>query len=250
MAETQTNYVICMKWGTQYGPEYVNILAAMAKRHLTVPYTFVCFTDDTRGIDAHIETRDIPEIPLGSAPIWSGWRKLSSLSPKLGLDGGTVLFLDLDVVIMENMDSFFTHAPNEFCIIENWTQLGQGIGNSSIYRYQANAHADVFASFSADPEFVYKNFSNEQEYLTKMVAKTHKIVWWPETWSRSFKRHCVPRGLLRFFCTPKPPKDCKILVFHGPPKPLDAARGIWAKDGGKRGKFLRPAAWIADHWRV
>jgi hypothetical protein len=27
--------VICMKWGTKYGPEYVNRLYAMVRRHLT-----------------------------------------------------------------------------------------------------------------------------------------------------------------------------------------------------------------------
>jgi hypothetical protein len=36
-----------------------------------------------------------------------------------------------------------------------------------------------------------------------------------------------------------------MLVFHGPPKPIDAALGIWPQ---KR-KFLRPAAWILNHWK-
>ncbi|HAU58261.1 MAG TPA: glycosyltransferase, partial [Comamonadaceae bacterium] len=28
-------HVICMKWGTKYGPEYVNRLYAMVRRHLS-----------------------------------------------------------------------------------------------------------------------------------------------------------------------------------------------------------------------
>lgn len=232
-----------MKWGTAYGPEYVNILAAMVKRHLTLPHKFICFTDDTTGIHPGIETRPIPEIPLGSAAIWSGWRKLASLSPKLGLEG-TVLFLDLDLVIMDNMDGFFTFEPGKFCIIENWTQMGQGIGNSSVYRYEADKHHDIFEDFSENHEQIYKDVTNEQMYLTWSVAKKHDVKYWPDAWCRSFKRHCMPNILLRPFVTPKAPEGCKILVFHGPPKPIDAAYGRSPKH-----KFLKPAAWILNHWK-
>lgn len=241
-----TYTVICMKWGTAYGPEYVNILEAMVKRHLTLPHQFICFTNDITGINPHIETRDIPEIPLGSAPVWSGWRKLASLSPKVGIEG-TVLFLDLDLVIMENIDAFFTHEPGKFCIIENWTQPGQKIGNSSVYRYEADKHHDIFDDFSQRHEQIYNHdvITNEQHYLTWEVAKKHEVVFWPDKWCRSFKRHSLPNKLLRYFITPKAPPECKILVFHGPPKPIDAAYGRWPQ----KGKFLRPAPWILSHWR-
>ena len=33
---TEQNVVICMKWGTKYGSEYVNRLYNMVKRHTTV----------------------------------------------------------------------------------------------------------------------------------------------------------------------------------------------------------------------
>lgn len=239
-----TYNVICMKWGTAYGPEYVNILAAMVRRHLTLPHRFICYTDDTTGIHPFIETRPIPEIPLGSAPLISGWRKLASLAPTLGLDG-TVMFLDLDLVIMDNIDCFFTFEPGKFVIIENWTQPGQKIGNSSVYRYEATAHHDVFDDFSKRHEQIYLDVTNEQTYLTQEVAKNHEVAFWPDEWVRSFKRHSLPSRLLRYFVTPKQPKECKILVFHGPPKPIDAAYGRWPQ----RGKFLRPAPWILKYWK-
>lgn len=242
-----TNYtIICMKWGTVYGPEYVNILDAMLKRNLTVPYKFICFTDDRTGVHDHIETREIPEIPLGDALHFSGWRKLASLSPKLGIEG-TVLFLDLDLIIMDNIDCFLTHKPGKFCIIENWTQPGQNIGNSSVYRYEADAHHDVFEDFSKNYETIYQDkvITNEQHYLTWEVAKKHEVVFWPDEWCRSFKRHSLPGRLLRRFVSPKIPAGCKILVFHGPPKPIDAAYGRWPQ----KGKFLKPATWILDFWK-
>ena len=38
--------VLCMKWGRRYGPDYVNTLASMLRRHLTVRHRLVCLTDD------------------------------------------------------------------------------------------------------------------------------------------------------------------------------------------------------------
>ena len=42
-------HILCMKWGTKYGPEYVNRIYAMVARNLTPPFQVICFTDDRRG---------------------------------------------------------------------------------------------------------------------------------------------------------------------------------------------------------
>ena len=48
-------HVICMKWGTKYGPEYVNRLYAMVRRHLSGPFNFVCLTDNAAGIRPEVQ---------------------------------------------------------------------------------------------------------------------------------------------------------------------------------------------------
>ena len=62
-ASSQQRHVICMKWGTKYGPKYVNRLYAMVKRHLTLDFQMVCLTDDMQGI--HPQVRCLPVLPLG-----------------------------------------------------------------------------------------------------------------------------------------------------------------------------------------
>ena len=47
--------ILCMKWGTKYGPEYVNRLYAMVRRNLTGDFRFVCLTDDGTGIRSEVE---------------------------------------------------------------------------------------------------------------------------------------------------------------------------------------------------
>jgi hypothetical protein len=42
------------------------------------------------------------------------------------------------------------------------------------------------------------------------------------------------------------PAGARIIVFHGQPKPPDAARGVWPE----RFKGLRPTPWIEEHWRI
>ena len=42
--------VVCVKWGTGYGAEYVNRLYGMVSRQITPPFRLVCLTDDRNGI--------------------------------------------------------------------------------------------------------------------------------------------------------------------------------------------------------
>ena len=233
--------VLCMKWGRRYGPDYVNTLYNMVRRNLTRAHRFLCLTDEPQGIRPEVECRPLPELRL--IPEWerSPWRKLSCFAPELDDLGGPVLFLDLDLVIIANIDGLFSH-PGAFCIIENWTQPGRGIGNSSVFRYRAGAHGDVFARFRADPGKVVRSFANSQTFLSRSVPG---LTFWPPEWCRSFKHDCLPGRMLRRVRAATLPAGAKIVVFHGQPKPPDAARGVWPEPG----RGLRPAPWVADHWR-
>lgn len=52
---TTEKTIVCLKWGnTLYSPEWVNRLYRGVKRHLTPPFNFVCFTDETAGLDPGI----------------------------------------------------------------------------------------------------------------------------------------------------------------------------------------------------
>jgi hypothetical protein len=231
--------VLCMKWGTLYGPEYVDHLQAMVARHLARPHRFVCLTDDTSGIRPSIECRPIPEMQLGGSPWYSGWRKLAVFSPDLHDLEGRILFFDLDVVIVGDIEPFFEH-PGELCIIENWTQAGQGIGNSSVFRFEAGRFLHLLRDFEAEPDRIIATVANEQTWISQRAAP---VSFWPESWVRSFKRHCLPPRPLRWVKAPTLPSEARVIAFHGHPKPPEAAEGVWP------GRWIRPAPWVAEHWR-
>jgi hypothetical protein len=89
--------VFCTKVLTRYGSEYVNRLYAMCKRHLTVPFKFVCTTDDERGIHKDVEWH------RPARKCWGWWNLQEAYSDPEWADG-PILFFGLDTVVRGNID--------------------------------------------------------------------------------------------------------------------------------------------------
>lgn len=236
--------VICIKWGTPYSADDVNKLYGMVARHLTRPFRFACFTDDAAGIRPEVTCFPIP--PLGVPRRDNeGWRKLALFAPRLGDLAGVALFLDLDVVVTGPLDDLFD-LPGDFIIIENWTQPGEGVGNSSVFRFVIGAHPDIYDRFQADADTVMATHDNEQTVISRAIGKD-RLRYWPADWVISFKYHCLPFYLLRLFRAPFLPAGARVVAFHGHPKPAEAIRGEWP---GRPLKLLKPAPWVAEMWRA
>jgi hypothetical protein len=236
--------VLCMKWGTKYGPEYVNRLYAMVRRHLRGDFRFVCLTDRSEGVRAEVQCLPIPPLALPPGIPERGWTKLTTLSADLHGLKGTALFLDLDVVIVDDITPFFD-LPGEFLIIHDWKRPWRITGNSSVYRFELGAHAEVLERFRVEHESVRARLRNEQAWLSEVVHAKGQLGYWPAAWCASYKYHCVPTWPLCYWRTPSIPPGARILVFHGVINPPDAIAGrsmhAWRR--------ALPAPWIAEHWR-
>jgi len=232
-----------MKWGTKYGPEYVNKLHGMISRNINLPFTLTCLTDDSHGINPAINTNSLPSLNLPSDTPERGWNKLSTLQENLADLSGEVLFLDLDVVIVSNIDELFAY-PASFAIIKD-TKLKRSVtGNSSVYRFRIGEHNDVLQKFQESFESVKKQYRNEQAYLSAEVHKKNQLSYWPAEWCPSFKYHCMKPWPLSYFLTPTIPDQAKIIIFHGHPEPHEAITGIthkWYRP-------VRPTKWVEKFW--
>jgi hypothetical protein len=236
--------VLCMKWGTKYGPEYVDRLYGMVARNLARPFRFVCLTDDAAGIRTEVCCAPLPKLPPIAQPRERGWRKLGSFSPELaGLLDETVLYLDLDVVVMGPLDPFFEH-PGGFPMIRDWYHLRRVVGNSSVYRYRPAERHALFEAFCGDTDAIVSRIRNEQEFLSEYLQGRGELSFWPKSWCQSFRISCLAPWPLRAWLTPRVPADCRILVFHGEPKPPEAM-------AGRRSllQTFRPSPWIEPYWR-
>ncbi len=236
--------IICMKWGDKFGPEYVNRLYSMVEKNLTVPHRFVCFTENAEGLAEGIEVRPLPEMSLGKELPERGWRKLTVFQEKLADLEGQALFIDLDVVITGNIDSFF-ETEGEFVIIKDWDFPNDIIGNSSVFRFDIGKYPDILTNFVENGEAVRERHRNEQAYLSYAVHEKGILKYWPSEWCVSFKRGCLRKFPLNFLFEPKCPENAKIIIFHGRPTPSQALKGYWGKMGLR---YVKPTKWISKYW--
>jgi len=235
--------ILCMKWGTKYGPEYVDRLYGMVRRHLRGEFRFVCLTDRPEGVRPEVECLPIPDLALPEGLPERGWKKLTTFEADLHGLKGTALFLDLDVVIVDDITPFF-ELPGEFLIIHDWKRPWRVTGNSSVYRFEIGAHPEVLARFRAEHEAIRARLRNEQAWLSEVLHQQGRLSYWPRAWCASWKYHCMPRWPMNHFRAPSIPEGARILIFHGVINPPDALAGrsthAWRR--------ALPAPWIADHW--
>lgn len=239
----EARIVLCMKWGTKYGPEYVNRLYGMVRRHLQGEFRFVCLTDLSSGIRAEVQCLPIPPLALPPGIPERGWTKLTTFSADLHGLRGTTLFLDLDVVIVDDITPFF-EVPGEFLIIHDWKRPWRVTGNSSVYRFRIGAHADLLQYFRTHVDEVRARVRNEQAYLSDALDKQGKLAYWPADWCASWKYHCIPPFPMNYWREPSIPRGARILIFHGVMNPPDALAGRSVGNW----RHARPAPWIAAHW--
>lgn len=239
-----------MKWGSLYGPEYVNRLYRMVRRQTSGPIRFVCLTDDKTDLHPEIECHPCPEIAIPAPHNLRGWRKVNLFAKSEDLFGleGDWLYIDLDVVITDSLDEFFTFKPElPFIVMQNWTQPGSGIGNTSIYRFRVGTDAYLLNDLLEQQTALIDKHINSQTYISRSIRS---INFWPDEWCRLFKVHCIPAWPQRFWQEPVLPQGTKIVAFPGVPNPHEAAVGKWpSKSVLKRTyKYIRPTNWIQQHW--
>lgn len=221
-----SQYVVCLKHGSKYSAEYVNVLKKMTQRNLTVPHEFVCFTEDPKGIDP-----DIKILPLPITQIKGWWFKTLLFNPNLSIQG-TLLFIDLDVIIFRNIDRLFEHSPGTFmvcrdfnrCFQPNWQKM-----NSSVVRWNTGQHPQLYNNFIKDPINISRRFHGDQDWLFDQV-KNH-FEFWPDEWIQSYKwemrgnpKIVRQKSGTKNFTDPGEPKiksDTAVAVFHGDPNPKE-----------------------------
>jgi len=216
--------IVCLKHGDKYGPEYVNKLFSMCKKHSNFVFDFYCITENTKGIDPGVKIIPIKE------QTWKGWWwKPYLFSSDLPCEG-TILYMDLDVVISNDLEKLFGYYPGEFCIIRDFTRHMRPNWeryNSSVMRWEAKSLAHLWDTFKTNPAQFVRRHHGDQDYIWEQ-QKGARL--WPDSWIMSWKweirktKHFKPGGtrgnrVLQNVENVRPPTDCSICVFHGDPNP-------------------------------
>lgn len=244
--------VLCMKWGTLYSADYVNVLYRAVQDKLSIPHRFVCFTDDPTGITEGVECLPLPDPLLKDAFTRMGcWPKVTLFKPDLfGLEG-RALFLDLDTVVLGDLDRFLK-MPGRLVAIREWKRFSDFFrtpkfsAQTSVFSFDLGQMGHIYDAYASDPEAAATAFRNEQRFVTHYAQD---LRFWDDSEVVSFKRHLMAPPILNWFVKPKQPnRQTKVLVFHGNPRPRDvihANSGVW-------GSFFRsgrgPVPYVRNYW--
>ncbi|WP_201556114.1 glycosyl transferase [Psychrobacter sp. 72-O-c] len=262
--------IICIKWGTKYGADYANKLYGMVSRNITPPFRFVCFTDDKTDVRSEIECQELPPLDITMPTNTLGkWPKSRLWGEKLGDLTGNVLFLDLDVIIVDSLDPFFEYGkPEDIVLSYNPSNPLERLGQTSCFRFQVGSLISLQEKFKADPQGIADEYRFEQRFVTRNAPGGVKL--FPKAWVAHFRRKCRQPFPLNYFKTPKIPKGSRIIIFPGDLYPTDAISGRYnpnaannIKDHLKRIKepknlkkplrhlrhFILPVDWIEKYWK-
>lgn len=216
--------VLCVRYGKKYDKSYVERLRNMVGKHLTLPYEFVCLTDDPQPISG---VRLIYQPAAGYTKLW--WQKVHMFDPTLPIKG-RILYFDLDVIICNNINKLIENLKNEFIGIRdfnrkfhpNWKYL-----NSSVMSWIHGDQSEIWNKFRKDIKTATR-LHGDQDWIFQCAKNI--IKFWPIDWIQSYKWEIrsrdeliVKNGVRSFIDVKKVqiPQDCAVVVFHGDPKPED-----------------------------
>jgi SAM-dependent methyltransferase len=202
-------HVVCVNAGDYCGAgrRYVETLQVMVANNwpASLPYEFVCFTDDTAEYSHPIRKRPLPEGV-------SGWfNKLYLFKNGLFPADELVLFLDLDTLLVDSLEPILQYRGN-FAILRDFLRPG-GYG-SGVMLWRADYAAQVWDTYEAagfpqveggDQTWIERNRPAQVEILQELFP----------TLFVSFKVNCstgVPAG-------------AAVVCFHGRPRPHEVATG-------------------------
>ena len=264
--------VICINWGTKYGPPFINRLYAMVARNITPPFSFTCFCDDPAGIRDEVRTFPLPEIDFEIPRTQYGiWPKSRLWGTRLGDLEGPVLFLDLDLIIVGSLDPFFEYGdPDGVVLARNQSTPFERLGQTSCFRFPVGKLKPMQDYLASDPQRLATEHKFEQRFVTRNAPGGVQL--FPRSWVLHYRQDCTRPFPLNFLRPPRLPGGAKIVIFPGGVHPSHAVEGRYGERypahipplGYLKGAFdsdrperidkylrhfLLPAPWVGDHWR-
>ena len=251
-----TTNVICLKFGTLYDAEYVNNLRRAVARNTRSTLRFFCVTDDARGLDPGIEVIALERQPyqdrMANLMQKSGWaapfQKVGLHRPDLIPDiEGPLVFFDLDVLVVGDVDRLRDFAPGKLCMRRTWDNDPNSghLGHGSVVKFEPRKHGYVWQDMVDDVDGAMAlSRGHDQIYISRTAEKHGDFVPFPDEWIASFKYDCRPPRPLNLVLPPRKPKEAIVICFHGRPKMREAVDGFRSDPLHS----TRRAAWIRDAW--
>lgn len=219
--------LICVKHGSLYGPEYVINLYNGVKRFQNKNFQFHVFTDDVTGLPRKPDwvIHHLPKWNLPQMKAW--WYKLEIFNPQQKLPQGRNLYLDLDVIITGDLKEMWNYSAHDFVICQDFNRAfirDYNHGNSSVMGWTNDDYAWLYDDFIKNMQVIIRKHRGDQDYINEKITQRS---YFPKNWAMSYRWE-IWRGGHKDGRTSQYhlddsvsviPEDCKMIVFHGTPKP-------------------------------
>lgn len=217
----------CVIHGTAYDYIYVERLYNMLQRHLTPKVHLHVFTEDARSVGPKMIKHVLTEWPEIKGPKRGWWYKMQMFDPKHNLD--RLLYFDLDVVIVRNIDWIWQLKPDYFWAIRDfkylWRPKWTGI-NSSVMCWDTQKFGWIWQRFHDNNlDITMRRYHGDQDFLSAVLPAQDLRYLDPEQ-IKSWRWQVKDGGLdfkTRLYAAPgtgsKIDINTSVLIFHGHPNP-------------------------------
>lgn len=217
----------CVIHGTAYDWIYVDKLYSMLSRNFSQPLRLHVWTEASRPVPEPYIKHSLTDWPGIAGPRKSWWYKLQMFDPTHFQ--GRLLYFDLDVVIMSNLDWMLELDIEYFWAIRDFRHHFRGVWwsvNSSIMIWDTGRLAYVWQDFCThNIQAITRQHAGDQDYLNRVIDnkvrryldsnKVRSWRWEIKDGGMDFKRRTYRRPDAGSIVPP----DTAVMVFHGQPKP-------------------------------
>jgi len=173
-----------------YTPDYVSKLYRGLKKNSTIPFEFICISDN-KNIEADVI------LPYNHySDIKKHWHKLKFFSPQFAHQqpGDDIIIMDIDQIIVNNVDELLNWpvSENELVTYGQWWNSNLKI-NGGFYKFKSGSLKCIWDDFIKNVEFwqlnyyrkgiVHTKYYGEQNYVNwKVQEHKIKLTLTPEKW--------------------------------------------------------------------
>lgn len=235
--------VVCWKWKPEPGAKHqwkregfsafhVNVLRAAVERNLSVPYRFVCVTDDSKGFHSSIEVVNINRHFGEFRDLGGCYRRLKAFDQVTALTcfGSKFVSLDLDVVVTGSLDELFRF--DDFRIWEDpYKRRTPYCG--SLWAMRSGAREYVYSDFARDPEGCIRKAQAGRMMGTDQAHITRCLHPGEDSWT-------IKDGVYNYNTRVRRwgnqlPENSKLVFFNG-------------KFDPSQPELQKACEWIGDYW--
>ena len=235
----------------KYTPDYVEKLYNSLKRNCTLPFEFICYSDNP-----NVKADVVIPLPKYSE-IKYHWHKQTFFSPLFAYQkpGDEIIIMDIDQVIVNNIDDMIGYpvGDNELVSYDRWwsePKFGLKI-NGGFYKFKSGECKVIWDEFIISPEdwqlnwykkgAVHYKYFGEQNFVNWMCDK-HKIklTLMPGEWICKLTNNekqdlqtnitYIKKFNKDYMILDKPNPDLKIIHFANPNTEIHNSKYKWIKD--------------------